>query len=125
MYRLGIWLIALAFVFNGAASYAGIDPAESPVLTIQEQHGTPATAHHTHAKYIGDGAVVSVDHDQTPAHSHSGVRCCGICNVASLLPNVAATPVTFSYAAITFHTNQHDLVGHLVALDPGIPKTVV
>ena len=123
MYRLGIWLIALTFVFNGAASYAWIDPDESPAMTIQDYHGAPIVRHDAHAKHVGDDVVATADHDQAPAHSHS--RCCNTCNTTSVMPNIVAIPVTFSYRAVTFHTHQHDLVGHPAGLDPRIPKTTV
>jgi hypothetical protein len=42
-----------------------------------------------------------------------------------VVPGAAVTEITFSCAAVTFHTRQRDLVSHLVALDPDIPKTIV
>jgi hypothetical protein len=123
MYRLSIWLIAFAFVFNGAASYAWIDPDESPAMTIQDDHDAPMVRHDAHAKHAGDDVVAAADHDQAPAHSVS--RCCNACNAASVMPDIVAIPVTFSYRAVTFHTHQHDLVGLPAGLDPGIPKAIV
>jgi hypothetical protein len=124
MYRLSIWLIALAFVFNGAASFAAIDRPVAPALAAQNHNGGRITSHDVHFNHIGTGVMVTMlNHDQ--AHGHSGLRCCGTCNVANVLPDIAAIPVTFSCAAVTFRTGQHDLVGYLVALDPDLPKTVV
>ena len=124
MYRLSIWLIALAIVFNGAASFAAIDNPVAPALAAQNHNGAPATSHDVYSSRIGTGVMaVTLDHGQ--AHGHSGLRCCGTCNVANVLPDIVTTPVTFSYAAVTFSAGRHDLVGHLVALDPDIPKTVV
>jgi hypothetical protein len=123
MYRLSMWLIALAFVFNGAASYTWADPGESPALTIQGHHGALEAAPGAHAKYVGDDMVTAAD--QAPTHSHNALRCCYICNVASVLPDIVAIPMPFSYTAIMFHTARHNLVGHPLGLDPGIPKTIV
>jgi hypothetical protein len=123
MYRLSIWLFALAFIFNGAASYTWTDPGESPALTVQEHHGVLTAVLDVHAKYVSDDVVTAAD--QALTHGHNALKCCGICSVASVLPDIVAIPVPFSYAAIMFHTARHDLAGHLVALDPGIPKTSV
>jgi hypothetical protein len=96
----------------------------APALTAQNHDGAPAASHDAHSNHIGDDVMVAMpDHGQ--ANGHSGERCCGTCNVASVLPDIVAIPVTFSYAAVTFRTGRHDLVGHLVALDPDIPKTFV
>ena len=124
MYRLSIWLIALTFAFNGAASFAAIDNPVAPALTAQNHNGGPAISHDVHSSHIRTGVMV-VTLDPGQAHGHSSLRCCGTCNVANVLPDIVTIPVTFSYAAVTFRMAQHHLVGHLVALDPDIPKTVV
>ena len=126
MYRLGIWLIAAAFVFNGAASHALIDIPMSPALAAHDHHhGHSATGHDPHFDHAGSEAIAGApDHDHISGHEH-GQKCCNICNVVSVMPDVALIPVGFSYAAITFHAAKHNLVGHFVALDPDIPKTIV
>jgi Protein of unknown function (DUF2946) len=123
MYRFGIWLIAVAFVFNGAASYAMIDAPVAPILFAQGHHDAAASA--DHGAHSDEVAAAATDHGQAHDYAHNHLKCCGICNVASLLPDVIAVPVAFSYATVTFRTLQNDLVGHLVALDPDIPKTIV
>jgi hypothetical protein len=123
MYRLGIWLLALVFVFNGAASYALIAPAESHASIVQAHHHAPPGARHeAQCKQVADDEVGAAAADYGHDHAH---KCCGICIVASLLPAVEAIPVTFGYRVVTFRIGQHDLVGHPVGLDPEIPKTVV
>ncbi len=119
MYRLSIWLIAIVFVFNGAASLALVDLPSAPALSAHEHQGG-------HADHISDG--VASDHDlHAGNHKHNDncMKCCGVCNIAKLIPDIAATPFIFAYASITFSIGRHDLVGHLVALDPDIPKAVV
>lgn len=122
MYRLGIWLIALALVFNGAEAYAWDNSPAVPSAATQDHHdmigGVDCDVQ------PGD-AVAVADHPGT-AHQHDNhLRCCGTCNVASLLPNVAVIPVTFSYRAAVFHAAHEYLVGHPVVLDPEIPKSIV
>jgi hypothetical protein len=121
MYRLSIWLIALTFVFNGVALHAWIDPPTAPALIAQDHHGAAdAAGHDEHSDKV---VATAADHGQDHAYNH--LKCCGVCSVASVLPDAAAISVPISYAAVTFRTARHDLVGHLVALDPDIPKTIV
>jgi hypothetical protein len=126
MYRLGIWLIAVAFVFNGAASGAWIGLPMAPALAVHDHHGGPATAgHDAHFDQASHDAIgATPDHGQAPEHD-SCLECCGMCNIANVIPDIVANPVMFSYAEVTFRTAQDDLVGHLVALDPDIPKTII
>lgn len=125
MRHLGIWLIAVAVVLSGATSYGKIDRHE-PAVAAQGHHRAAVVAKHdAQSEQSCKDIVAAADHDQAPAHSHGGLTCCGICNVANVVPDVAAIPVTFSYAPVTFQMGQHDLAGHLVALDPDIPKSLV
>ncbi len=118
MQRLGIWLIAIAVVFNGAAPFA---PAMEQAAIVQG---------HDHA--VGNHAAGAADHgafaastDHGRQHDHAHNKCCMLCNIASVLPGVTAVPMTFSYATVSFRMARHNLVGHLVALDPDIPKSLV
>ena len=120
MYRLGIWLIAFAFVFNGAGSYAAINLAMPLPLTAQGHHGSVADA-----RSDQHGVAAATEHGQVHKHGRNGLNCCRTCNGASVLPDVAAISALLSYDVVTFGTRQQDLVGHSVALDPGIPKTIV
>jgi hypothetical protein len=125
MHRLNIWLLALVFVFNGAAFYALIAPAESQAAIVQDDHHARSGAkYEAQCKQVADDeiAAAAADHDHAHHHAH---KCCGVCNFASLMPAPGAIPVTFSYRAITFRIGQHDLVAHPVGLDPEIPKTAV
>jgi hypothetical protein len=123
MYRLSIWLIALTFVFNGVAVHAWIDFPAAPALIAHDHHDAAVSAaHDTHSDVI---VAAATDHGQAHGYAHHFLKCCGICNEANLAPDIVVVPVTFSYAAATFRTLQHDLVAHLVALDPDIPKTIV
>lgn len=123
MYRIGIWLIALALVFNGAAAYAGNYFSGVPA-TIAQHHHDAADAVDTHV-HSADAVTVGENSGQTHGGMHNHVKCCTICTVVSMLPAVAAVPATFAYKAAVFHTAQHALVGRPVALDPDIPKSIV
>ncbi len=123
MYRMSIWLIALTFVFNGVAVHAWIDSPAAPALVAHDHHdATVSAAHDTHSDVI---VAAATDHGQAHGYAHHHLKCCGICNVANLAPDILAVSMSFSYAAVTFRTLQQDLVGNLVALDPDIPKTIV
>ena len=123
MYRLGIWLMALALVFNGAAAYAWNDFPDAVTAVAQDHHdGAEAIACNVTSD---DGMTTAADVGQTQGAKHDHLKCCGTCNVVSLAPKVDVMPATFSYRAVSFRMTKHDLVGHLVALDPDIPKSIV
>jgi hypothetical protein len=121
---MGIWLIALALVFNGVVTYTWNNSPSAPVAIVQDHHGGTDTVD---CDVHSDDAVAMAEHSgQTQrGQMHNHLKCCATCTGVSLLPAVSAVPVSFSYRAAVFHTAQHDLVGHLVALDPDIPKSIV
>ena len=121
MYRLVVWMMALALVFNGAAAYALDDLSGIAVVAAFDHHAEAADVE-CHA---GKVAVVAADACQSQHAAHDHLKCCPICNVVSMLPALVAVAVPFSYAPVSFRTAEVGLVGHLVALDPDIPKTVV
>ena len=127
MHRLTVWLIAIVFVFNGAASLAWTDLPAAPV-SIVESHGGVAAAvrHEGHLHDIGDEVVATAsDHDQPAGHTDNCLKCCGTCSVTNMVPDVVVSAVTFASVAVKFQAGQNNLVGHLVALDPDIPKILV
>ena len=127
MYRLAIWLIAVAFVFNGAGSLAWADLPAAPALAAHAYDGAGAAARNdAHSHRIADAVISQLpDNGQTPGRVGNCAKCCATCGVASLVPDVTVTAVMFSDAGISFYIGQRDLVGHLVAIDPDIPKAVV
>lgn len=123
MHRMGIWLIALALVFNGVATYAWDDPS-GPAATMVQMHDGGIAVVACNVTSDGLAAVVAGGGEhQGGAHNH--LKCCATCTVPSVIPAVTAIPVTFAYQAAVFYTAQPHLVGHSVALDPGIPKSIV
>jgi len=124
MYRLTVCLIAAVFIFNSAVSLAWVDlPAELAMAT-DHHHGSVADDHYdAHARQVGSDLIAATpDHSETSKHID---KCCRTCTVAGVVGDVAMVAVTFSYAAVAFQTGRHDLVGHLVVLDPDIPKYLV
>ena len=123
MYRLGIWLIALTLVFNGAAMYATNDLPEMSMAFAQgHHHDAGAAACDVHSD---DLTAMAANSGPIHGHAHGHLKCCGTCNVASVLPSAVGMAVALSYKTASFRMAQRDLVGHLVTLDPGIPKSIV
>jgi len=125
---LFIYLFAAAFVFNGVLLHANI---ELPVALTLHAHLGFATATdrapHPHAVPIGQEELTAIsgDHDDSLPHNHidGGPKSCGMCSEATVMSGLAATAVQLSYALISFDARPPGLTGHLVALDPDIPKT--
>lgn len=135
MDRLGIWLIALALVFNAAVAYAQMELCEGPALVAQAQWDSVAPGAHVHRVAVdgmpgGPPSALARDHlgQGQGAHGHikhSRLKCCPQCVLVSLLPKVAGVPVMLAYGEASFSLTQSDLVGRSVALDPHIPKSPV
>lgn len=123
MYRLAIWMIALALAFNGVPSYA-LDGASGAPAMIASDHHADAFALDCNAQ-SGDVAVIAADPCKSQHAAHDHLKCCPTCSVASMLPVAVAVSVPFRYVPASFRTTDFGLVGHLVALDPDIPKSVV
>jgi hypothetical protein len=123
---MGIWLTAFALVFNGfATGYAWVDAPDLPAAVAHDHRGgAGAAGHHDHS---GDRIAIVADSGLTYGSMLDHLKCCGRCNVnvVSLLPRAVAIPATFSFATLSFRTTQDHLVGHLVVLEPDIPKTIV
>lgn len=120
---MGIWLIALALVFNGVTMSSWNGPPRVSAAMAQGHHdGVDLAARSTASDH---DTAIATDAGQTRSVRHNHLKCCWTCNIPSLLPNVTTVPVTFSYRAAVFYVAQRHLVGHPVALDPGIPKSIV
>jgi hypothetical protein len=118
MYRLSVWLIVFAFVFNGAAFYAAADLSARPLVASQDHRPSAACTPSAHR-----AVATAIDHGQ--ADHHAGFKCCHTCNVTTVLTDAVAIAEPYSYNVVTFAMVQHELVGHLLALDPGIPKATL
>ncbi|MGE4167722.1 MAG: hypothetical protein AB7E67_17220 [Xanthobacteraceae bacterium] len=116
-------MIALALAFNGVPSYVP-DGASGAPATIASDHHTDAFALACNVQ-SDDVAAIAADPCKSHHAAHDHLKCCPTCNVVSMLPVVVAVSVPFRYAPASFRTTDFGLVGHLVTLDPDIPKSVV
>lgn len=122
MYRLGIWLVVFALVFNGVMAAAEIEPSDEPV-SMAQGHAAGALDMNCDAHAGDTFAAMRHGGQHDPAHNH--LKCCARCSMVSLLPGVVAVPAALVYGDAVFYPAQHDLVGRPVALDPHIPKPIV
>ncbi|MBS0247951.1 MAG: hypothetical protein JSR61_15155 [Proteobacteria bacterium] len=122
MYRLAIWVIALALVFNGVPSY-DLDGASAAPTMVASDHHADAFALDCNV-HSNDVAVIAADTYKSQHAAHDHLKCCPTCNVVSTLPTLVAVAERFAYGPASFRTVDFGLVGHLVALDPDIPKIV-
>jgi hypothetical protein len=128
--RLFIYLFAAAFVLNGVLSHAAIElPA---ALTTHVHLGVTTASNlttHYHSASVGqhEESATSGSHNDGVTHYHvdGGSKSSGICANATVPSDLVTTAVPFSYTLISFHSRPHGLTGHLVALDPDIPKDIV
>jgi hypothetical protein len=125
-----VCLFAVALVVNGGASriLADVQTGSAHHFAAKKgkagHQGQHQTHHHDHAQ--PDGA--SVAFNPSPAHDHMGddAKCCTMCIILdNAMPGFLATASQFRYWAVVFNIGRQHLVGHLVALDPDIPKAIV
>lgn len=123
--RLFICFLTVAFVFSGAPWQTCIEVAQAAPVAAAHDH-----QHDHHAKAaVADNdhgaAVKKVAASAPEPTDHTCLKCCGVCTAVSSMPTLSATPVIFSAALISFRFGEAHLTGHVVALDPGIPKFIV
>ena len=122
--RFFICIFAIALVLNGGAlrALADVPAAHAHHFATMSSEADHATHHHAQP----DGATVAPE--RLPAHDHvaDGAKCCSMCMVmANVIPAFVATSTQLYYRAVIFKVGRQHLVGHLVPLDPDIPKTIV
>lgn len=124
--RVSVFLFIVAFVFSGAAWAACVD------LPVAPASGTTVFIGHDHAgghngRHLVTGEENADASDQGPAtHGHGAVvKCCSMAPVFNLAPDLVVRPVAFSRPAAVFRFVQRGMIGHIVALEPGIPKSIV
>lgn len=125
--HLLVCFLTVAFVFSGAPWQSCIEVAPAQAAPVAATHDHQHDQHHAKAAVAdhdyGAGAVKAAS-TQAPI-DHTCLKCCGVCTAVSSMPALSATPVIFSAALISFRTGEAHLTGHVVALDPGIPKSIV
>ena len=131
--RLFVFFLAAAFIYGGSALRASLlapsvaqDHHASMVAAPDVQQGH--AAHQGHGSHDSAG-VTADDHDHAKLtnaeHDEPCLKCCTMCGVASMTADYHGTPVMFAYGTVRFRIGQRHLLGHLVALDPDIPKSFV
>jgi len=134
--RIFVCLLALAFLLSGATWRNCIDASvaqAAPVVAAPDhqhdhygpKHGFMSTAEATHDHGGHVTTAAKSDQGQLPANDHACLKCCSMCTVTGLTPGISTTPAVISTSVISFRLGQRNLVGHAVALDPGIPKPIV
>lgn len=133
MKRWGIWFLTAVFVFNGAASLATIDLPDLPPAVGHRDAAVTAEAQvYLQAQVQAEAAgpshrdcdqVMTTAPDRDPVHHDD--KCCPTCAMPSMLALAVASAVTFSSKAKRFLHANDEMVGHLVFIDPDIPKVAV
>lgn len=124
--QLIVYLTAAFFVLNGVALHA-----YTKATAAQTHHSTVSGANYAAASHVhraGDGGDVAKEFAPRQSHDHldPGEKCCSMCVVfASVMPESSANSLRFAYADVAFLLIKRELAGHLVALDPDIPKAIV
>ena len=123
-----IGLFAIALVVNGGASriLGDVQAAGAHHFAAKKGKADHQGQHNTHHHAQPDGTSVALD--QSAVHDHSGgdAKCCTMCIILdNAVPTYLAAATPFRYRAVVFTSGRQHLVGHLVALDPDIPKIIV
>ena len=109
-------------------------------VTLQQQHPSSAAAlvdqialhqsheYHQHAMAQDAGARVdnpeAIDDDVQSADD-ACLKCCGACMLTSVMPPAPAWTVVLAVSRLTFAPLSEQLRGHIVFIDPDIPKPIV
>ena len=111
-------------------------------VTLQQQHPSSAAAlvdhiashqsheHHQHAMAQDQGARVDDpeaidDNVQQKNAEDACLKCCGACMLTSVMPLAPAWTVILAFSHLTFAPLSQQLRGHIVFIDPDIPKPIV
>ncbi|MBI1202491.1 MAG: hypothetical protein GC182_08265 [Rhodopseudomonas sp.] len=129
MKRWVIWLLAVVFVVNGAVSLASIDLPDLPAAVGHADRDAMATVRHQTQAKTGGPSQRGCDEIATAAPDRDPVqhddKCCPTCTMPSMLPLATVSAVAFSSTAQGFLPANDEMVGHLVLIDPDIPKVAV
>jgi hypothetical protein len=133
IYRhLLVCLLALALtVGTGWQSCATLQHL-SPIAPMDQMAShADAHQHHHHMSAqrddgLGGDHAASVAHENQPASdAHACLKCCGICMLTSVSPRTPDWAVAAIPSRIDFAFPGEQLRGHIVFVDPDIPKQIV
>lgn len=126
--HIAVGLVALALAFGtGWQSCATLQQPSSTVAAMPDEMASHhAMGHHDHMASAGqDAAQADTSNDvQSNADSHACLKCCAACmmgNAASVNPEWT---VARAMSRVLFPPPDEQLRGHIVFVDPDIPKPV-
>ena len=119
-----------------------VGPGRQACATLQQQHSPSAAApvdhiashqspeHHQHAMAQDPGARVDDpeaidDHVSQENADHACLKCCSACMQTSVMPLAPAWTVVLAASRLSFALRNEQLRGHIVFIDPDIPKPIV
>jgi len=110
--------------------------------TLQQQHSFAAGSidlaashqghdHHQHAVVYGDHGLggdrnlLLANKGEPTSVSHACLKCCGACMLISILPPSPGWTLALAVTHVSFASCSEQLRGHIVFVDPDIPKQIV
>lgn len=123
-----VYLFAVALVFNGGAFrvLGGASPAHDHAVGLVILDGADHEQHQGYQHAEHNGAHIAFDNAPGDGHAHIGAKCCTMCFAVDYpMPALIAAASQLRYRAVVFKIGRQYLIGHPVALDPDIPKTIV
>ena len=119
-----------------------VGPGWQACATLQRQHSPSAAApvdhiashqgheHHQHAMAQDQGARVDDpeaidDNVQQKNADDAYLKCCGACMLTSVMPPAPVWSVVRAVSRLSFASRSEQLRGHIVFIDPDIPKPIV
>lgn len=127
--HIAVGLVTLALtVGTGWQSCATMQQPSSIVAsTTDDMASHQAMGHHDHMTSAGqnDAQAAASNDLQSDTGSHACLKCCAACmlgNAAALAPEWTITRVM---TRVSFPSRHEQLRGHIVFIDPDIPKSVV
>lgn len=118
-------LLAVALVASGATAQ------QCFAATAHQMAAAAETAHHAmhadHAMHAAHGHMATHKDDRgaPDKHEHSALNCCTMCTTPTVLAASPFGAAVLSVTTIDFPRATHGFTGHIVLVDPGIPKTPV
>jgi hypothetical protein len=121
--------VLLAFALASATGWASCASDQHrptmPVPTIGSHHGHEhAMAHDRHPPDTVHASSVN-ETGEPESSDHACPKCCGVCVMASSLPNPPSSIVAPAVSRALFVIQSEQLRGRIVLVDPDIPKQVV
>lgn len=131
VYRhLLVGLLALALTVGTGWQSCATLQQHSPPISAMDQMASHVEGHQHAIVHDHDGTsndhVVSVAHQNQPAgDAHACLKCCGLCMLTSVIPRGPDWAVAAMASCMVLALPGEQLQGHIVFVDPDIPKQIV